>query len=325
MWEWRTLDRFSGVAKYTAIIPLSVLISCKLSLPVVDLQVSSAPAFALRSSNEGINQIHTVVPHRSCPLYHSLLLLLVPSAAYQLTLLPGAWLCGGDICGEYCLIRHICQIIGCGDIQLAQAMACCTFYFQKQQYIIHVRKGMIPMWTTGSNEAGSTLLHYCWSTLNVVHWWQFHDIQSFGRRVVAISVKWMEVVCWKSCLKIQSMSSSTAATLWCDIWIDMLAVERKTHDLWQLKQVVEEPCYTTLWRQTAAREVLSKSRRHKLPFKEDSGVKPLVPPTKIAMQTSVKEMNCIGNSAQIHDGSRRCKAAFPLTDGDTELVLNSGV
>jgi hypothetical protein len=52
MMEYGALTtKFLDVAKFTAVSPLSLLISCELSFPVVDLQVSSLPTFALKSPN----------------------------------------------------------------------------------------------------------------------------------------------------------------------------------------------------------------------------------------------------------------------------------
>jgi hypothetical protein len=39
------------VAKFTTLTPLSLLISCKLSFPIVGLQMSSLPTLALKSPN----------------------------------------------------------------------------------------------------------------------------------------------------------------------------------------------------------------------------------------------------------------------------------
>jgi hypothetical protein len=47
IWEHRTFDRFLDVAKFTIIIPLSLLILCKLLFPIVGLKMSSLPNFAL--------------------------------------------------------------------------------------------------------------------------------------------------------------------------------------------------------------------------------------------------------------------------------------
>jgi hypothetical protein len=41
MWEHHTFDRFLHVAKFTTLTQLSLLILCKLSFPVVDLNISS--------------------------------------------------------------------------------------------------------------------------------------------------------------------------------------------------------------------------------------------------------------------------------------------
>jgi hypothetical protein len=44
--------RFLDVAKFTNLTPLSLLISCKVSLPIVSLKMSSLPILALKSSNK---------------------------------------------------------------------------------------------------------------------------------------------------------------------------------------------------------------------------------------------------------------------------------
>jgi hypothetical protein len=43
--------RFLDVAKFTNVTPLSLLISCKLSFPIVGLKMSSLPTLALKSPN----------------------------------------------------------------------------------------------------------------------------------------------------------------------------------------------------------------------------------------------------------------------------------
>jgi hypothetical protein len=52
MWEHVLLTlMFLGVAKFTNPTPLSLLISCKLSFPIVGLKMSSLPTLALKSPN----------------------------------------------------------------------------------------------------------------------------------------------------------------------------------------------------------------------------------------------------------------------------------
>jgi hypothetical protein len=43
--------KFLDVAKFTALTSLSLLISCELSFPIVDLKISYLPTFALKSRN----------------------------------------------------------------------------------------------------------------------------------------------------------------------------------------------------------------------------------------------------------------------------------
>jgi hypothetical protein len=43
--------RFLDVGKFTTLTPLSLLISCKLSFPVVGLKISPQPTLALKSPN----------------------------------------------------------------------------------------------------------------------------------------------------------------------------------------------------------------------------------------------------------------------------------
>jgi hypothetical protein len=53
MCELRTLTiRFLDVAKFTALNPLSLQISCKLSFPIVGLQMSSLLTLALKSPSK---------------------------------------------------------------------------------------------------------------------------------------------------------------------------------------------------------------------------------------------------------------------------------
>jgi hypothetical protein len=50
MWEHSAFDlTFLDVAKFTNLTPLSLLISCKLSFPIVGLKMSSLPTLALIS------------------------------------------------------------------------------------------------------------------------------------------------------------------------------------------------------------------------------------------------------------------------------------
>jgi hypothetical protein len=52
VWEHCTFDsQILDVAEFTAITPLSLLISCKLSFPIVGLEMSSLPTLALNYSN----------------------------------------------------------------------------------------------------------------------------------------------------------------------------------------------------------------------------------------------------------------------------------
>jgi hypothetical protein len=52
MWENYISDRFLDVAKFTTLTPLSLLILCKLSFPIVGLKMSSLPTLALKSPNK---------------------------------------------------------------------------------------------------------------------------------------------------------------------------------------------------------------------------------------------------------------------------------
>jgi hypothetical protein len=66
MWEHHTFDnKISGCGKvYYSLTPLSLLISGKLSFPIVGLKMSSLPTLALKSPNKfsygilGIYRIH---------------------------------------------------------------------------------------------------------------------------------------------------------------------------------------------------------------------------------------------------------------------------
>jgi hypothetical protein len=49
MWKHRTSRRYLDMTKVST--PLSLLILCKLSFPIVGLKMSSLPALALKSSN----------------------------------------------------------------------------------------------------------------------------------------------------------------------------------------------------------------------------------------------------------------------------------
>jgi hypothetical protein len=44
--------KFLGVAKFTALTPLSLLISCKLSFPIIGFNLSSIATLALKSPNK---------------------------------------------------------------------------------------------------------------------------------------------------------------------------------------------------------------------------------------------------------------------------------
>jgi hypothetical protein len=46
-----TFDRFFDVVKFTILTPLSLLISCNLSFPIVSLKIFSVFTFALKSYN----------------------------------------------------------------------------------------------------------------------------------------------------------------------------------------------------------------------------------------------------------------------------------
>jgi hypothetical protein len=48
MWGHCTFDRFLDVVMFTTQTPLSLLILCKLSFPVVGLKISFLPTFALK-------------------------------------------------------------------------------------------------------------------------------------------------------------------------------------------------------------------------------------------------------------------------------------
>jgi hypothetical protein len=66
----------------TTLSALSLLISCKLSLPTVGLKIYSLPTLALKSHNKvlygtlGIYQIPVLVSHKTCPLCHQFYLQL---------------------------------------------------------------------------------------------------------------------------------------------------------------------------------------------------------------------------------------------------------
>jgi hypothetical protein len=76
-------DRFLDVAKFITLTPLSLLISCKLSFPVVGLKMSSLPTLALKPPNNisygilGIYRRPVLVVHRNCPSSHQFHHLLV--------------------------------------------------------------------------------------------------------------------------------------------------------------------------------------------------------------------------------------------------------
>jgi hypothetical protein len=52
MWEHCNLTMSLDVAKFTTLTPLSLLISCKLSFPIVGLKMSSLPTLAFKSPNK---------------------------------------------------------------------------------------------------------------------------------------------------------------------------------------------------------------------------------------------------------------------------------
>jgi hypothetical protein len=74
MWERCTfVSQILDVTKFTTLIPLSILILCKLSFPSVGLKMFSLPTLALNSPNKnvyGVYRIHILVPRRSPPPYH---------------------------------------------------------------------------------------------------------------------------------------------------------------------------------------------------------------------------------------------------------------
>jgi hypothetical protein len=51
MWNLRSLDRFFDVVEFISLVPLSYLVSCKLSFSIVDFKMHSLPPFALKSTN----------------------------------------------------------------------------------------------------------------------------------------------------------------------------------------------------------------------------------------------------------------------------------
>jgi hypothetical protein len=61
------ITRFLDVVKFTTVTPLSILISYGLSFQIIGLKISFIPT--LRRTY-GTDQIHVLVPHRSCPLHH---------------------------------------------------------------------------------------------------------------------------------------------------------------------------------------------------------------------------------------------------------------
>jgi len=54
MWKYCTSENydFSDVAKFTTLIPSLLFISHKLSLPTVDLEISSLPIIAIKTPNK---------------------------------------------------------------------------------------------------------------------------------------------------------------------------------------------------------------------------------------------------------------------------------
>jgi hypothetical protein len=49
--------KFLDVAKFTTLTPLSLLISCEVSFPIVDLKISSPPTFALKSPEKNFHVV----------------------------------------------------------------------------------------------------------------------------------------------------------------------------------------------------------------------------------------------------------------------------
>jgi hypothetical protein len=62
--------RFLDVTKFTTPIPLSLLISCKLSFSIVDLKIASLPTLGLKSPKKNVHMVfREVIEHtflRSC-------------------------------------------------------------------------------------------------------------------------------------------------------------------------------------------------------------------------------------------------------------------
>jgi hypothetical protein len=77
MWELCNLTVwFLDVAKFTTVTALSLLISCKLSFPIVSLKMSSLPTLALKSLSKihvsyfgKLSNIHSI-SHRNGPSHN---------------------------------------------------------------------------------------------------------------------------------------------------------------------------------------------------------------------------------------------------------------
>jgi hypothetical protein len=79
VWECCVLDRFLEVAKFITLTPLSLLASCRLSLPIIGLKMSSLSAILLAKFSYGtwgIDQIPVIVLRKRYPLYHHIYLQL---------------------------------------------------------------------------------------------------------------------------------------------------------------------------------------------------------------------------------------------------------
>jgi len=66
--------RFFWVAKFYTVTSFLVLLSCKLSLPIIFSKISSVPSFAFRSFDRLFlwDEVPALIHHRNCPLsYHS--------------------------------------------------------------------------------------------------------------------------------------------------------------------------------------------------------------------------------------------------------------
>jgi hypothetical protein len=73
--------RFLYVIKFTTLIPLSLLLSCKLSFPIVSLIMHLLPTLGLKRltefsyDNYEVCQTHVPIPFRSRPSHHQSYLL----------------------------------------------------------------------------------------------------------------------------------------------------------------------------------------------------------------------------------------------------------